>query len=87
MKTEIFAGTHQFLSPEVVDGSDNYDGTKVDIWACGVTLYSMMAGHLPFIPIEPGNFVDLYEKIGTQPLEIPAEATPDVHGLLYGTIY
>jgi serine/threonine protein kinase len=38
MKTSTFAGTHQFLAPEVTSGKDDYDGEKVDVWAAGVTL-------------------------------------------------
>ena len=28
MKTSTFAGTHQFLSPEIASGADEYDGEK-----------------------------------------------------------
>lgn len=28
MITDVFAGTHQFLAPEVVEGCESFDGTK-----------------------------------------------------------
>ncbi|KAJ1503054.1 Serine/threonine-protein kinase stk11 [Coelomomyces lativittatus] len=34
-----FAGTQQYMSPEVARGDLHPDGEKVDVWASGVTLY------------------------------------------------
>jgi serine/threonine protein kinase len=39
-------GTANYLPPEMVHRQDY--GTGVDIWAAGVILYAMTAGHLPF---------------------------------------
>lgn len=43
----------------------HYNCVKSDIWAMGVTLYAMAAGHLPY---EDENTDRLYELINTKPL-------------------
>jgi serine/threonine protein kinase len=42
--------------------SDGYDGSAADIWSCGVILYVLMAGYLPF---EENDLNTLYEKVLT----------------------
>jgi serine/threonine protein kinase len=38
IKCTSFAGTHQFMSPEVVSGIPDSDGIKIDVWAAGISL-------------------------------------------------
>ena len=62
-----FAGTPGYLSPEVCRRVP-YD-TKVDVWACGVILYILLAGYPPFWDEEQAK---LYEQIKNADYEFPS---------------
>jgi 5'-AMP-activated protein kinase, catalytic alpha subunit len=52
-------GSPCYAAPEMIAGKE-YHGLDVDIWSCGVTLYAMLVGYLPF---EDPDTVQLYKKI------------------------
>ncbi|KAK8514174.1 hypothetical protein V6N12_008889 [Hibiscus sabdariffa] len=52
-------GTPNYVAPEVINNK-GYNGAKADLWSCGVILFVLMAGYLPF---EDPNLVGLYKKI------------------------
>ena len=41
-------GSTFYAAPELFEKCDTYDGYKTDIWACGVVLFSMLAGERQF---------------------------------------
>lgn len=60
-------GSPCYAAPEMISG-DPYFGPKVDIWSCGIILYAMVCGYLPF---EDPDTNQLYRKIIDGKFEIP----------------
>ncbi|KAI8803162.1 kinase-like domain-containing protein [Cladochytrium replicatum] len=86
MYTSAFAGTHQFISPEVAEGVSDCRGDKVDVWASGVMLYNLVTGRYPFEIDEEGNLLLLYEKIISGQFQIPSTVDPVLSELIIGML-
>ncbi|KAI8843620.1 kinase-like domain-containing protein [Chytridium lagenaria] len=86
LMSQAFAGTHQFLSPEIAEGASEFLGDKVDIWACGVTLYNMLTGKYPFEFDEDGNLLALYERIVAGVYPIPDDFDGNLKDLIQGML-
>ena len=64
---ETPCGSPCYASPEMVSGL-RYDGYKIDIWSCGVILFAMLCGYLPF---ENNNNNELFKKILSCKVKLP----------------
>lgn len=60
-------GTPAYVAPEVLRRK-GYDGAKADLWSCGVILYVLLAGFLPF---QDENVMKMYTKIFKAEFAIP----------------
>ena len=64
-------GSPSYASPEIISQTF-YDGFKTDIWCCGIILYAMLCGYLPFDGNEnEDNNYTLFKNILECKLEFP----------------
>jgi 5'-AMP-activated protein kinase catalytic alpha subunit len=49
---QVPSSTLNYVAPEALGGGE-YDGFKADVWSCGVVLFLMVAGKLPFADKNP----------------------------------
>uniref|UniRef100_H2Z923 Acetyl-CoA carboxylase kinase n=1 Tax=Ciona savignyi TaxID=51511 RepID=H2Z923_CIOSA len=61
-------GSPNYAAPEVVSGK-LYAGPEVDVWSCGVILYALLCGTLPF---DDEHIPTLFRKISSGVFEIPS---------------
>lgn len=71
-------GTPAYVAPEVIHRK-GYDGAKADVWSCGVVLFVLMAGFLPF---QDSNLMEMYRKIGKGEVKFPNWFPSDLRRLL-----
>lgn len=71
-------GSPCYAAPEMLMGKAYY-GLKVDIWSCGVILYAMICGYLPF---EEKNNNLLYKKIIEGKFSIPSFVSESAKDLI-----
>ncbi|KAJ0805540.1 putative protein kinase CAMK-CAMKL-CHK1 family [Helianthus annuus] len=61
-------GTPNYVAPEVLSHK-GYNGALADVWSCGVILYVLVAGYLPF---DEMDLTTLYDKINKADFSCPS---------------
>ena len=71
-------GSPSYVSPEIIMGG-YYDATLSDIWSCGIVLFALVAGRLPF---EANSESELYEVILKGEYSFPKHFSFDLCSIL-----
>ncbi|CAK9157456.1 unnamed protein product [Ilex paraguariensis] len=71
-------GTPAYVAPEVI-GNRGYEGAKADLWSCGVILFVLLAGYLPF---QDENIMIMYRKIHKGKFKCPPWFSPESRRIL-----
>ncbi|XP_061191502.1 5'-AMP-activated protein kinase catalytic subunit alpha-2-like isoform X9 [Saccostrea echinata] len=71
-------GSPNYAAPEVISGK-LYAGPEVDIWSCGVILYALLCGTLPF---DDEHVPTLFRKIKSGIFAVPDYLNKEVVSLL-----
>ncbi|WOH10902.1 hypothetical protein DCAR_0830379 [Daucus carota subsp. sativus] len=71
-------GTPAYVAPEIL-AKKGYQGDKVDMWSCGIVLFVLNAGYLPF---NDPNLMVMYRKIYKGEFRCPKWTSPDLKRLL-----
>ncbi|KAK6302129.1 serine/threonine-protein kinase BRSK1-like isoform X1 [Coregonus clupeaformis] len=79
---ETSCGSPHYACPEVIRG-EKYDGRRADVWSCGVILFALLVGALPF---DHDNLRQLLEKVKSGVFHMPHFIPPDCQALLKGMI-
>ncbi|KAJ6296035.1 hypothetical protein OIU78_023965 [Salix suchowensis] len=60
-------GSPFYIAPELI-ARKSYEGAAADVWSCGVILFELLSGDLPF---DERNLITLYKKISTADYTYP----------------
>jgi len=77
-------GSNGYASPEILKGTEPYDGRRADVWSCGVVLYACTQGHLPWDDACDECLEYLWFKQGK--FEYPSNMSPELVALLRKTL-
>ncbi|KAL9681278.1 hypothetical protein QQ045_013060 [Rhodiola kirilowii] len=72
-------GTPNYVAPEVLNHK-GYNGALADVWSCGVILYVLMAGYLPYDELD---LTTLYSKIERAEYSCPTWFPVGAKSLIY----
>ena len=67
-------GSPCYASPEMIKGK-KYNGLSIDLWACGIILFAMLCGYLPF---DDKNNDGLFKKILEGKIDYPDPVEDDI---------
>ncbi|KAJ7955329.1 Non-specific serine/threonine protein kinase [Quillaja saponaria] len=71
-------GSPHYVAPEIL-ANRGYDGATSDTWSCGVILYVILMGYLPF---DDRNLAVLYQKISKGDVQLPKWLPPGPKNLI-----
>lgn len=75
---ETLCGLPHYAAPEIVSGL-KYHGAASDVWLCGVILFALLTGRLPF---DDENIRNLLLKVQAGSFDMPPELSPEAQHLL-----
>ncbi|KAJ3261694.1 hypothetical protein HK103_004645 [Boothiomyces macroporosus] len=75
---ETSCGSPHYASPEIIRG-EKYDGRTSDVWSCGIILFALVTGNLPF---DDSNIRRLLTKVKTGVYHIPEHVSPAARDLI-----
>lgn len=71
-------GSPHYASPEIVMGK-SYHGGPSDVWSCGIILFALLTGHLPF---NDDNIKKLLLKVQSGKYQIPQNLSAEARDLI-----
>ncbi|KAG0488705.1 hypothetical protein HPP92_007516 [Vanilla planifolia] len=71
-------GTPAYVAPEIL-AKKGYNGAKIDVWSCGIILFVLNAGFLPF---SDSNLMSMYRKIYRGEYRCPRWTSPELRWLI-----
>ena len=72
-------GTPAYTAPEVISRR-GYDGAKADAWSCGVILFVLLVGEVPF---DDSNIASMYRKIQRRDYKFPSWISKQAKSIIY----
>ncbi|KAG2736260.1 hypothetical protein G9P44_000350 [Scheffersomyces stipitis] len=75
---ETSCGSPHYAAPEIVSGL-KYHGAASDVWSCGVILFALLTGRLPF---DDENIRNLLLKVQAGNFDMPDEISPEAQDLI-----
>ncbi|KAG7789532.1 hypothetical protein KL910_001922 [Ogataea haglerorum] len=75
---ETSCGSPHYAAPEIVSGLQ-YHGAESDVWSCGVILFALLTGRLPF---DDENIRELLLKVQKGSYEIHEDLSPEAQDLI-----
>ncbi|CAO1630753.1 unnamed protein product [Jaminaea pallidilutea] len=76
---ETSCGSPHYASPEIVSGK-SYKGSASDIWSCGIILFALLCGRLPF---DDPNITRLLHKVRDGRFDMPDALEPGAKDLIW----